>query len=567
MAKLVLPLMLTAPATTLAQTARTGTAPYHTQQQLASALDSIVRGKPTLFQLTELTKSAGGRAIPMIRVGAGTNVDARPAVLLIANAHGPHVVGTEIALRTLRDFSLKFGSDTAVTSLLNRNTVYVVPRLNPDAAEAFFQSPLYERTRNDLKYDDDKDGRVDEDGPADMNGDGVITLMRITDPTGTWIADSIDPALLRRADSRKGEAGKYRVIVEGRDTDKDGVVGEDPIGGIDINRNFANEFEFFKEGGDFPFASDEARAIAELFQAKQGIAAVYVIGPQDNLVRPWEGRVVPGIGGNPQGTSAGGPLTAILPGDSPWFAEMGRRFRTSTGFTRVPPAADAKGDVLSWVYYHMGRFAFGSRGWWVPDAPADTARSRRVDTPDAIGEERNAYRWLRANAPDQIVEWKAIQHPDFPGKVVEVGGIKPFALLNPPAAQLDAVTAKHSTFVQGLVAALPRLSLREIRVEAAGDRVFRVTAQIANNGYLPTNAAIGAQVRWSPRVRVDLVLGKDQSIVSGRNMQLLTNIDGSGGSTELSWLVVGAPGSTVTLKAETPMAGAVSETITLRARP
>jgi hypothetical protein len=113
---------------------------------------------------------------------------------------------------------------------------------------------------------------------------------------------------------------------------------------------------------------------------------------------------------------------------------------------------------------------------------------------------------------------------------------------------------------------LPQLALREVRVEAVGDRVFRVTAQVANTGYLPTNAAIGTRVRWSRRVRVDLVTGANQSIVSGRGMQLIDAITGSGGSTELSWLVVGAAGSTVTLKAETPMAGSVSETITLRAR-
>lgn len=550
-----------------AQQARANTAPYHTHQQLAAALDSIVRGKPQLLQLTELTKSAGGRAVHAVRVGAGANVDNRPAVLVIANAYGPHVLGTEIALRALRDLSSAHGRDTAVTALLERNTVYVIPRLNPDAAEAFFQSPLTERTRNATKYDDDKDGLVDEDGPADLNGDGVITMMRIADPSGPWMTDPVDAALLRRADPKKGEVGRYRLVVEGRDADGDGGIGEDPAGGVDINKNFSNDFEFFREGGDFPFSSDEARAVAEFFQQKQGIAAVYVIGAQDNLIRPWEGRRVPGIAGNPQGTSAGGPLTAILPDDTPWFAEIGRRFRQTTGFSRVPPTAEARGDLLSWVYYHMGRFGFGTRGWWPADATADTARgARRPETPDPIAEERNAYRWLRANAPDQIVAWTAIQHPDFPGRTVEVGGIKPYALLNPPPALVDSVTSKHSSFVRDLAAALPRLAIREVRVEATGARVFRVTAQIANTGYLPTNAAIGVQVRWSRRVRVDLVTGPGQSIATGRSMQLINSIDGSGSSVEVSWLVVGDPGSTVTLKAETPMAGAVSETITLRAR-
>ncbi len=28
-------------------------------------------------------------------------------------------------------------------------------------------------------FDDDRDGRSDEDGPSDMNGDGVISQMRV----------------------------------------------------------------------------------------------------------------------------------------------------------------------------------------------------------------------------------------------------------------------------------------------------------------------------------------------------------------------------------------------------
>lgn len=548
-----------------AQGARS-TTPYATHQRLSASLDSVARAKPQLVQVSELAKSPGGRGVHLVRLGAGRDLDARPAVLLVANAYGPHIVGSEIALRTVRDLAAQYDSDASVKALLDRVTVYVMPRLNPDAAEGFFRTPLYERTGNDGKTDNDRDGVFDEDGAVDLNGDGVITQMRVLDPRGEWIPDAIDPQLMRRADPRKGEVGQYRVLIEGRDLDGDGQFSEDGIGGTDINKNFSNDFTFFRDGGEFPFESAEARALPELFMTKPGIVAVFVIGPQENLMRPWEGRSVPGIAGNPQGTSAGGPLTAMLPPDAPWLAEVGRRFRTTLGVTRVPGNAAGDGDPLSWAYYHMGRFAFGSRGWWIPDAPADTARARRVEGPDPIAEERNAYRWLRANAPDQIVAWTAVQHPDFPGKTVEVGGIKPYATLVPPAGALDAVTSKHVTFVKEMAGMLPQLALREIKVESVGGRVYRITAQVANTGYLPTNAAIGTRVRWSRRVRVDLTTGADQSIVSGRGMQLIDAITGSGGSVELSWLVVGAAGSTVTLKAETPMAGSVSETITLRAR-
>ena len=40
---------------------------------------------------------------------------------------------------------------------------------------------------------------------------------------------------------------------------------------------------------------------------------------------------------------------------------------------------------------------------------------------------------------DVFVPWTEINHPDFPGKKTEVGGIKPFAMINPPADTLDDI--------------------------------------------------------------------------------------------------------------------------------
>lgn len=540
--------------------------PYLPHARLAASLDSLGRARPQVVRVSIIATSPGGRSAQLVRLGAGADVDARPAVLLLANAHGPHLVGSEVALRTARDLAGAYGRDTAVTRLLDRVTVFIVPRLNPDAAEQYFAGLRYERTRNDGRVSAGRDLHDPQDGPSDMNGDGVITTMRVEDPRGDWMADEVDPFLLRRADPRRGERGRYRLLVEGRDRNGDGQIAADQPTGIDVGKNFSNEFTHFRSGGNYPFESDEAKAVADLFQSYAGIAAVYVLGPQDNLMRPWEARRVPGIGGNPQGTSAGGPLTAMLPDDGPWLLEVARRQRDMIGLTRQPVSAGLDGDPLSWAYYHMGRFAFGSRVWWIPDAPADTARARRTPNPDPIAEERNTYRWLRANAPDQLVEWTAVQHPDFPGRTVEVGGVKPFATLLPPEGELDALVGKQVAFVRELAGMLPALAIGEVRVEEVQPRVFRITAHVVNMGYLPTNAAIGVSVRWPRRVRVDLVTTSGQSIASGRSMQLVNAIPGSGGSSEHSWLVVGAPGSTVTLKAETPMAGSVSQTITLRAR-
>lgn len=542
---------------------------YRNHAALTSAIDSLRRAYPRLVEVSTIATSPGGRAVHAIRLGSGANVDARPALLILANAHGPHVVGSEIAIGTLQRLARGYGSDQAVTALLDKSTIYVIPRINPDAAEAFFRRPSGERTLSDGTRDMDNDGAMNEDGPDDVNGDGMITMMRILDPAGDWRPDPTDPFLMRRADAVKGETGGWRVVAEDRDNDQDLQFGEDPAGGVDLNKNFAHDFTFFGDGGDHPMSAPEVRGVAEFVSAHGNIAAAYVLGPQDNLMDPWRNR--PQAGGPPQGTSAGGPFTSILRQDESYYVELSDRFKKSTGLTRTPPAAALGGDAATWMYYHMGRLSFGSRGWWIPDAPRDSAAGGRAGGQaggaagaDPLAQERNAMKWLQANNPSAVVPWTAVQHPDFPGQTVEVGGFRPYALLNPPAALLGDVVAKQATFIQELAGLLPSIALREVKVTALGQGTYRITAQIANTGYLPTLSAIGGRARWPRQIRVDLKTGAGQAIVGGRGMQQVGAIVGSGRSTELSWVVTGSAGSTVTLTAESPVAGSASTTITLR---
>ncbi len=565
---------------------------YRNHAAVVSAIDSLRRAFPRLIESSVIATSPGGRAVHAVRLSAGANPDERPALLIMAGAHGPHLVGTEIALGALQRRARAYGQDQAVTALLDRTTIYVMPRLNPDAAEAFFRRPWVERALNDKADDRDHDNARDEDGPDDLNGDGFITMMRIADPAADWRPDPTDPWLMRRADPVKGETGGWRVTVEDRDNDRDGAFGEDGPGGIDINKNFAHEFAFFGDGGDHQFSSAEARAVAEYVSARQNIAAAYVLGPQDNLMEPWRNR--PQAGGPPQGTSAGGPFTSILRADESYYVEMSDRFKRITGLSRNPPAVSFGGDPASWMYYHMGRLAFSSRGWWVPEAPRDSAAGgQRVSgaagqpapggaggqgaggggggpggaggaTPDPLAADRNAMKWLQANDPTAILPWTAIQHPDYPGQTVEVGGFRPFALMNPQAAMLDSVIAKQTRFVQELAGLMPGVALREVRVTSLGQGAWRITAQVANTGYFPTQAAIGARLPWVRQIRVDLRTGQNQAIVAGRAVQLLGAITGSGRSTELTWVVTGAAGSTLTLSAAGPVVGSASTTVTLR---
>jgi hypothetical protein len=554
---------------------------YHAASALATELR---KATGPAVQVSSIGTSAGGLPLTVARLGAGADVDSRPAVFVLANAWGPQVVGSELALRMVRSLGSRYGKDSAVTALLDHATIYVLPRANPDAAEAFFQSPLVERVRNASAWDDDRDAAADEDGPEDLDGDGIIAMMRVRDPAGEWFADSAEPALMRKADVAKGEVGQYKLYLEGRDNDGDDQWQEDPPGGVDIGRSFPYEFPQFGEAtGAGMMAASESRAIAQFIVDHPGIAVIYVLGPQDNLLKAWEGKELPKEGVRP-GTSAGGPLRAILKEDEPWFTEVARRYRDITHQDKGPASAPLEGDPVSWGYFDMGRWSFGTRPWWVPDvkpaAPADSAhgdsaaagahrgaplqRAARSSGADSAGATRNTMAWLRANVPGAVLDWKPFRHPDFPGQQVEIGGIRPFAEINPPAALLDSLGNGQTAFVAALAGMLPEIALRKLKTESLGSGLFRITVEVANDGYLPTSSAVGNQVRMPRPVRVELAPGDGREVVSGRRTQLLDPIAGSGAGTELSWVVRASTGDRMTLTADSPAAGHATLTITLR---
>lgn len=538
---------------------------YHPAARFGAALDSIARASRGFVTVATLATSPGNRPVQLVRLG---DSDERPALLILAGAHGPQLASSEVALRVVRELAARRAAGGDAAAVFGRHTIYVIPRLNPDASEAFFGRLRHERRGNDAPSDDDRDHATDEDAPDDLNGDGMITMMRVrVGAGGEWMPDPVDPALMRRADPLKGERGEYLVYVEGRDDDGDERYNEDGPGGTDIGINFAHNYQWFVPGaGEHQFSAPESRAVAEFVSTRANIAAVYVLGMQDNLIKPWEGRRVPGIGGNPQGTSAGGPLTAILPEDGSWFAEVGKKApRPVTG--QDPVSASEAGDPLSWAYYHMGRFAFGSRVWWPGKAPADTAAARKAPTPDPIANERNDYRWLMANDPSGYVNWTPVANYTIDGKPVEVGGFAPFARLNPPAATLDSLGRQQADWVLALAKLLPDTRLAAApTVEAVGPRVWRVSVDVVNEGFLPTNAALGVRSRLPMRVKVELGLSGSQSLAAGRKLTYISALRGSGSTERVEWTIVGDAGSTVSLTVGAPNAGLSTHTITLRAR-
>lgn len=252
---------------------------YHQPGEVASLLKSWSAKYPQLVKLINIGKSTGKSDMFVLRIAAqgksAPNPDARPAVFVSANVEGYHLVGTEAALKLAEKLLTKYGPDKTITSLLDKRTVYIAPLLNPDVAQDYFSKTLYERRRNRLPVDDDLDDLIDEDGPDDLNKDGLITQIRVKDPEGTMIPDPGDPKLMRKADPKKGEKGIYKIYTEGLDNDGDGLYNEDPAGGVEINRNFPHDFEYYvKPAGLWPVSQKETIALLDFLVSHKNIAMV-----------------------------------------------------------------------------------------------------------------------------------------------------------------------------------------------------------------------------------------------------------------------------------------------------
>jgi hypothetical protein len=260
---------------------------YHNYAEMTAMLQNLANANKNLVKLESIGKTLEKRDLWVLQVAnpAGVPLAERPALLIAANFEGDHLVGSELAC-FIADYLVKnYSSNANVKQRLDSCVVYIMPRLNPDGAE-FMWAPVKSARRTNTKpYDDDNDGRTDEDGPEDLNKDGFITVMRVKDANGDYMIDAEEPRLMKKADPKKGEKGEYVLYWEGRDRDGDGFIGEDPPGGVNINRNFMHEYPYYKpEAGRFMVSEVETRSVMEWMVAHRNVAAILTFGESDNLI-------------------------------------------------------------------------------------------------------------------------------------------------------------------------------------------------------------------------------------------------------------------------------------------
>lgn len=409
---------------------------YHTPSEVHEILNEIHDSNRSITKVYNLAESPGSRELLMIEIGPEVDSNGKtvPAIFVVGNLEGTIPISTEASLYLIDEI---LENDAATDK-----TWYILPNGNPDAATNYFAAPMVQDSRNDQPHNDDMDENTDEDGWEDLNGDGLITQMRVKDPTGDMMIIEAEPLLMKKADPSKGEKGAYKVYTEGIDNDGDGSYNEDSEGGVNVNRNFPHLFEDFTEtGGSWPGSTPEVYAILEFAFSHPEIAMTFSLGDTNfSMVAPKGGRqgsvdyneieipesFTEQLGADPSATYTMdeviemvkplappgfeitesvvasflglGAVINPLEDDLKFYNELADQYKEyleeqEFSTERIDPAAASDGSFELWSYYHLGIPTFSMDFWTLPEFKEESEGGSGL-TIDQMGE----------MSPDEFVE-------------------------------------------------------------------------------------------------------------------------------------------------------------------
>ncbi|OMP32116.1 M14 family metallopeptidase [Mangrovimonas sp. DI 80] len=507
---------------------------YPTNNDIHKRLQAIAKSSKNA-NLSSLGKTEGNQDIWLLTLGSD-NEDQKPGIVIVGGTEGPHVLGVELALQ----FAERLLADHP--NVLEHTTFYVFPNMSPDAYAQYHAALKYERLGNAVTSDHDRDGSKGEDPYEDLNGDGLITQMRVKSALGTYIPAAEDNRMLVKADRAKGEAGTYLVYTEGIDNDKDHQWNEDPAEGIAFNKTFTYKFPIFEPfAGDYAASQKETRYFIDYLFTQPNIYAFICFGPQNNLSTP--------LAYNKQGNDKK-IISSILEEDATVNKMVSDLYNANV---KAKPYKQTNqgtgGDLFQWAYFHFGRFSFSTPAWWIPEIKTEAKEGgdskEKKDKDDALPYEVNVMKWVEQEGLQELfVPWHPITHPDFPNQTVEVGGLKPFATTTPPFRMVDSIAISHTNFIVEFTKLQPKLEWHNVRTQKLDGGLVRITADLYNNAPLPTHSQLGSKSRWLQKLKVSISKPQEQ-LVAGNPTQLIDHLKAYEKKT-LTWIVKGSGNVTLT---------------------
>ncbi|HQB53167.1 MAG TPA: M14 family zinc carboxypeptidase [Bacteroidales bacterium] len=570
------------------------------------SIEQLRQANPSLVKVHKFAVTPGGREMLMIEIGkSGTSV---PAVLVGANFSGLTPLATEAAM----SLASRVVSDASLNGKL---TWYILPIGNPDAYARFFTRPLWSDPGNGRPFNDDTDDQTDEDGYNDLDGNGIITRMRVKAHDGTWVPVEGEPRLMRKADAAKGERGIYKLYTEGIDDDGDGQYNEDVPGGTNINNNFPHLFKKFgRRSGLYPGSEPESEAMLRFAFSHPEIAMVIAFGQTNYLLSPPKGgrkgsidtgsiRIPREMGASlgidvsrtytlaevielvqpmlPPGMTADesmiasflglGEVVNPMPDDMIFYNEISsdyKEYLKKKGITaeRLDPAQPEEGSFELWAYYHLGVPVFTIDFWGLPkpkeekkenqgdEKKNDTVKAdQQKGDPKEVAQLAFSDKWLDGRG---FTPWKSYKHPTL-GEV-EIGGFTPFSDNTPPESMIDSLLDLQLPYIPELVKRLPRLAIAEVKTTEKGGGVYQLEAWVTNEGYLSFPIAMGKRNKV-PAPAILTLEGDGIEILSGKKRTPIGEVGGMK-SVKYVWLVRSPKKETLTLRLESKQAGNDSKT-------
>jgi hypothetical protein len=463
---------------------------FYDDVEIDSLMARLAAQWPKLMREHALGSSVEGRPLRLWILGdeSSGSLDDKPAMWVDGNIHGNEVQGAEAVVYLAWYLLENSESNPEVAALLRRASFHLLPMVNPDGRARWFKDAHNaSSSRTGAKpTDDDDDGRLDEDGPNDLDGDGHIAQMRKHMPgQGTHRLDPDDPrVMIPVPPNDEGRRGDWILLgSEGFDDDGDGRVDEDGVGGYDMNRAWPSmwEPEHVQRGaGPYPLHWPETRAIAEWIAAKPGIAAVQSFHNMGGMIL--RGPGAEGFG-------------SYEPADVRVYDELGREGELMLPFYRYmviwKDLYTVYGGFVTWTYEGLGIISFTNELW--NDDQMHPERSKVASGPLASGDKQR--RWFDDNllSGAGFVDWRPVDHPVH--GAVEVGGWRKDTGRVPPSFLIEEMLHRNALFCIAHAEAMPEVSIEEPQLLDLGDGLKALDVVVRNKRAIPTRTAQAAKRR------------------------------------------------------------------------
>ena len=455
---------------------------YHDYDALTDYLKALTEAHPKLATLESLGRTHQGRdvwALTLTNPDTGP-ADEKPGYYLDAQIHAEEHATSAVALYTVHYLLTNYGEDEEVTRLLDEQTFYIVPRVNPDGAEVALQKPCYPWCGNGrfLPGFERHAGLI----PQDIDGDGFVVSMRVPDPKGEWKKSAREPRLMVQREPGEEGGDYYRLYPEGLIRDYDGVhvAIEKPFDG-NLNRNFPANWSGGEYGaGETALSEPESRALARFILDHPNIAGMNAYHTHGGIIL------------RPSMTKRD---TSMSPRDLALYTDLGEVGTKLTGYPTVSiyeeftpdKSQPRRGGLMDWTYEEMGIISFATEVWDLETEAGVEKVAYYNLHPRTEEVQAKVFAWVLEHVGEPgYRDWRAFEHPQL--GPVEVGGmVYIWTYRNPPPKLLEEVCHKNMRFNLRHAAAAPRVLVDQVGVEPLGADLYKIRATVSNHGYLPTN--------------------------------------------------------------------------------